>query len=265
MQRGERRRSGRLHRVGDGDEAGERAVDRDRHHRLAGVAAGVGLRAEAGRRCRARPSSGRCRARPRGRRRGRARPGRSAPRSRRSARAPCRAPRRRGRSPRRAGARSRARGWRRGAAPRASSWPGAGSTAASSGLPRVSVPVLSTTSVSTAAKVSSASASRTSTPGLRAAPGGRHDRDRRREAERAGAGDDQHRDRRDQRVGERRRRAPDRPGDEGEHGDGDHRRHEPAGDRVGDALDRRARALRRGDHLDDAGEQRVAADAASPR
>ena len=53
--------------------------------------------------------------------------------------------------------------------------------------------------------------------GLGAAAGRGHDRDRRREAERAGTGDDQHRDRRDQRVGQRRRRPPDRPGDEGDH------------------------------------------------
>ena len=60
--------------------------------------------------------------------------------------------------------------------------------------------------------------------GLRAAPGRRHDRHRRRQAERAGAGDDQHRDGGDERIGERRRRPPDRPGEEGEGGHGDHRR-----------------------------------------
>ena len=143
----------------------------------------------------------------------------------------------------------------------ASSCPASGSTATSSGLPTVSVPVLSTISVSTVAKVSSASAFLISTPGLRAAAGRGHDRHRRREPERAGAGDDQHRDRRDQRVGERRRRPPDRPGDEGEHRDADHRRHEPAGDRVGELLDRRARALRRRDHLDDLRQHGVLADA----
>ncbi len=41
----------------------------------------------------------------------------------------------------------------------------------------------------------------------------------------------------------------------------DDRRHEPAGDRVGEPLDRRARALRLGDHRDDLREQRIAADA----
>ncbi len=40
----------------------------------------------------------------------------------------------------------------------------------------------------------------------------------------------------------------------------DHRRHEPAGDLIGEPLDRRARALRVGDHLHDLRQQRVAAD-----
>ena len=52
--------------------------------------------------------------------------------------------------------------------------------------------------------------------GLGAAAGRHHDRDRRREAERAGAGDDEDADRGDQRIGERRRRADDQPDDEGE-------------------------------------------------
>ena len=47
--------------------------------------------------------------------------------------------------------------------------------------------------------------------GLGAAADADHDRHRRGEAERAGAGDDQHGDRGDQRVGEARLRAPDRP------------------------------------------------------
>ena len=79
------------------------------------------------------------------------------------------------------------------------------------GLPSVSVPVLSTTSVSTFSSRSSASAFLISTPGLRAAPDADHDRHRRREAERARAGDDQHRHGGDQAVGEARLRAPDAP------------------------------------------------------
>ena len=55
--------------------------------------------------------------------------------------------------------------------------------------------------------------------GLRAAPGRHHDRDRRGEPERAGAGDDQHAHRRHQRVGELRRRSRTQPGDEGDHRD----------------------------------------------
>ena len=42
--------------------------------------------------------------------------------------------------------------------------------------------------------------------------------------------------------------------------DDDHRRHEPAGDLVGEPLDRRARALRLRDHLDDLRKQGVAPD-----
>ena len=90
--------------------------------------------------------------------------------------------------------------------------------------------------------------------GLRAAAGRDHDRDRCREAEGAGAGNDQHAHRRHQRIGEGRRRAGDEPDGEGNqshHDDGGHeyRRHP-----VGEALDRGARALRLGNHGDDAGE-----------
>ena len=60
----------------------------------------------------------------------------------------------------------------------------------------------------------------------------------------------------DQRMGERRRRPQRRPGDEGEHRDGDHRRHEPGGDRVGHPLDRRPAALRPRHHRDDPGQRR---------
>ena len=61
--------------------------------------------------------------------------------------------------------------------------------------------------------------------GLGAAAGRDHDRDRRRQAERAGAGDDEHADRRDQRIGERRRRPDREPDDEG---DAPRRRSPPA-------------------------------------
>ena len=94
----------------------------------------------------------------------------------------------------------------------------------------------------------------------RAAADADHDRHRGGEAQGARAGDDQHRDGGDQAVGERGRRAPQPPGHERERGDRDHRRHEPAGDLVGEPLDRRARALRLGHHLDDAREHRLLAD-----
>ena len=96
--------------------------------------------------------------------------------------------------------------------------------------------------------------------GLRAAADADHDRHRRREAKRAGAGDDQHRDRGDKAVGEARLRTPDRPGGKGEQRDRNHGRHEPAGDLVGHPLNRRAAALRLGDELHDLRQHRVAAD-----
>ena len=131
----------------------------------------------------------------------------------------------------------------------ASSKPAAGVIAVTAGLPSVSVPVLSTTRVSTFSMRSSASAFLISTPASRAAPDADHDRHGRGEPERARAGDDQHGDGGDERVGEARLGPPHRPGDEGQHGDQDDERHEPAGDRVGEALDRRAAALRLGDQL----------------
>ncbi len=96
--------------------------------------------------------------------------------------------------------------------------------------------------------------------GSRALADADHDRHRRRKAERAGAGDDEHRDGGDQRIGESRRRAPDQPGDEGDGRGGDDRGHEPGRDRIGEALDRRAAALRLGDHLHDARQHGLGAD-----
>ena len=95
------------------------------------------------------------------------------------------------------------------------------------GRPSVSVPVLSTTSVSTRASSSSASAFLISTPGVRAAAGADHDGHRRRQAERARAGDDQHRHGVDQRVREARLRARRRPRRRtSSAATSDHRRHE---------------------------------------
>ena len=95
---------------------------------------------------------------------------------------------------------------------------------------------------------------------LRAAPDADHDRHRRREAERAGAGDDQHAHRGDEPVGEARLRPERRPGGERQKRDRDHQRHEPGRDLVGEALDRRARSLRGRDHLHDLRQHGVAAD-----
>ena len=96
---------------------------------------------------------------------------------------------------------------------------------------------------------SSASAFRNSTPAGAPAARRHHDRHRRRQPERARAGDDQHRDRVDQRVRQPRLRADQRPDDERQ------RRRPPItagtkqrGDPVGQPLDRRAAALRLGDH-----------------
>ena len=136
----------------------------------------------------------------------------------------------------------------------------AGTIAVTAGLPSVSVPVLSITRVSTFSIRSSACGVADQDAGLRAAPDADHDRHRRRKPERAGAGDDQHRDRRDEAIGEARLRPEHRPGGKGDHRRRDHQRHEPAGDLIGEPLDRRARALRLRHHLHDLREQRVAAD-----
>jgi hypothetical protein len=61
-------------------------------------------------------------------------------------------------------------------------------------------------------------------------------------------------------VGETRLGAERGPGREGEHGDRDHGGHEYGGDAIDQALDRRAAALRLGDALHDAREERLAPD-----
>ena len=96
--------------------------------------------------------------------------------------------------------------------------------------------------------------------GLGALAGRDHDRQRGREAERARAGDDQHRHRSDQREGERGRGPGDEPDGEGGDRDGDDGGHEVAGDRVGQALDRRLGGLGLLHHADDLGQHRVGAD-----
>ena len=77
---------------------------------------------------------------------------------------------------------------------------------------------------------------------------------------RAGAGDDEDADGGHQAERQARLRPEPGPGAKRDHRDEDHHWHEPAGDLIGKPLDRRARALRFRDHLDDLGQQCVASD-----
>ena len=74
--------------------------------------------------------------------------------------------------------------------------------------------------------------------GGRAAAHADHDRHRRGQAERAGTGDDEDRDGVDERMGQARLRAEQRPDDRRKGRDGHDRGHEPRGDGVGQPLDR---------------------------
>ena len=105
---------------------------------------------------------------------------------------------RRPRSLRRADARCPDRGSRRGADTSSSVHPAVAIARSNVGRPSVSVPVLSTMSVSTLRRFSMAAGVAEQDAVRRAAPGGHHDRHRRRQSQRAGAGDDQHGDRVDQ-------------------------------------------------------------------
>ena len=128
-------------------------------------------------------------------------------------------------------------------------------------MPRVSVPVLSKAmSVTSRRRLQRLALAEQNAELGRASRAG-HDGRGRREAHGAGAGDDEHGDRVDQRVGETRLRTDQHPDDEGERGDGEDGRDEDGGDAVDQRLDRQLRALRLLDHADDAGERRVGADA----
>ena len=87
-----------------------------------------------------------------------------------------------------------------------------------------------------------------------------HDGHRSGKAERARAGDDQHRDRGHQAVGEARLRTESRPGRKRGERDDDHSRHEPAGHPIGQPRNGRARALRGRDHRNDPRQHGVASD-----
>ena len=185
-----------LDRVRHAQQAGERSVDRHEHHRLSTTPEVVGPRRALRRpRRRGRPSAADCRAR-------RVRPS-TRPRtpfpvndSKPSASASAHAA-----VPRtgddRGGERMLAAALERAppaaAASDSSSLRPASPTPVSA-CPRVSVPVLSTTSVSTLRSTSMASAFLKSTPGRRALARRHHDRHRRRQTQCAWARDDQHRD-----------------------------------------------------------------------
>ena len=111
-----------------------------------------------------------------------------------------------------------------------------------------------------------ASALRNSTPSVAPLPVADHDRHRRREAERARAGDDEHGDGVDERVGEARLGPDDRPDRERERR---RRRRRPARRRraatSASALDRRAAALRLAHHARRCARARVSAPTRSAR
>ena len=98
-------------------------------------------------------------------------------------------------------------------------------------------------------------------PARGAATGPHDDRGRRREPERAGAGDDEHRDERAERVAKSRLWSEHEPGERARERDREDDRHEDRRDPVDEALDRCLRALRLLDEANDLGDKRVAADA----
>ena len=264
-QRRERVRRRRLDRIGDRDQAGGRAVDRDEDHGRAVLAQLLGFfRQRVGRDAElGEPARIAEREAPPVDHRDRALAARRVELARvRRARGFARPPPRRSRG--RADARWRARRSRRDAGARSPRCRSAGTIATTRGLPSVSVPVLSTTRVVDLLHPLQRLGVLHQHAGAGAAADADHDRHRRGEPERARAGDDQHRDGGDHRVAEARLGAEHRPGREGEQRHRDHGRHEPARHLVGEALDRRARALRRRHHLDDAGEHGVAADLVGP-
>ena len=199
VDRGARRR---LHRVGDDERAAHLAVPAREHDRAAVVAPGAASAASSAGTV-ADHEVGAARRGPRRRRRSPRRPRPAGSRTR-SAR---RARRRAARAP---SAIARAIGCsdasstepaRRSSS--STSTPGAATTSTSSMRPSVMVPVLSSTAMSTTWRRLEHLAALDHDAELRAAAGAHHDRGRRREAERARAGDDQHRDRGGERLGRR--------------------------------------------------------------
>jgi len=157
--------------------------------------------------------------------------------------------------PRRAGARSRVPDSRRGAALHSTIARGLVDSHEAR-PPLVSVPVLSTTRVSTRARVSRAAASFKRTPPCAAADAD-HDRHRCGEAESAGQATI--RTTRPRPAHGRSAARPRAPGDEGDHGHDDDGGHEPGRHAVGETLERRATALRLGHEPHDLSKKRVTA------
>ena len=240
-----------LDRIGDAEHARRAvAVDGDEHHRLALGAQAVGaLATAASRRDASRPSSSAsCRRHALAvDRAAHALAGDGLEVAYRRERATPRASR--ARDDRRASGcslpRSRLGGQRSSVVPRRT--PASARTVTSRGLPSVSVPVLSTTSVSTLRSTSMRLGVPEQHAGVAPLPVATMIDIGVARPERARAGDDQHRDRVDQRVRQPRLRTDDRPDDEGRR---PRRRSRPArstpDDHVGQPLDRRAAALRLG-------------------
>ena len=252
----------RSHRVGDRDQAGGGAVDGDEHHgpAVAPRRSSPGRRAPRGRRP-ARSSAAGCRPRPPARRPSRGRRVRRWPRTRRppGSRARPRVARRTIASPRGCSDRVSSEAARSSSSGGVS--PEAGTTAATSGRPSVSVPVLSKTTVSTRPAVSSASPPRTRIPASAPCPvptmiavgvarpmaHGQAMITTPMKAVRASV--------------KPRLRADQHPGDERQRRDHEDQRHEHLADPVGEPLDRRLGALGALDQLDDPREGGLAAHA----
>ena len=254
-----------LDRIGNGDDAGGFAIDRRRRlrsRRRRAAASAAASRSECRRRSRCMiPALPR---RAYGPRRCPAHPCRSASRRRPRLQARAFVPARPARWRRQADARCRARGWRLSRSSSASSKPPDVRIAVTAGLPSVSVPVLSTTSVSTFSMRSSASAFLISTPisaprptptmiDIGVASPSAHgqammstDTAATRAKVKRGSGPTGH------------------PGGEGQYCGCNHRGHEPAGHLIGEALDRRAAALGLRHHLHDLRKHGVAADLLRP-
>ena len=94
--------------------------------------------------------------------------------------------------------------------------------------------------------------------GLGATPHAHHDGHRCGKPQRAGTGDDENGDGRNQRKSEARLRSEHHPRGECEQCNRDHKGHEPGCDLVGQTLDRRAAALRVRHHLHNARQHRIA-------